>query len=223
MHPTLVKICGLTSPEDAVAASEAGADWIGLNFHPPSPRFLDGTRARAILASLATTVEPVGLFVNRRPAEVRAVAEALGLRVVQLHGDEPPEAVAGLAGLRVVRAFRVAEEADLAEVAAFAETARDLGHPLEAVLLDARVDGKFGGTGRTIPEALLDRLPSWADRLPRVILAGGLSPINVADRAARARPWMVDVASGVEVEPGRKAAALVRAFVRAARGFVDPR
>lgn len=209
-----VKVCGLTVPAEARAAAEAGADWIGLNFHPPSPRFVDRDRAAAVLAALPATVQAVGLFVNRPPSEVIAVAERLGLGIVQLHGDEPPEDLAALGpSLIVVRAFRLGDAAALGRMAAYLARAAALGRPPDAVLVDGYVAGVPGGTGRAIAADLLDQLPP----LPRLILAGGLTPENVAERVARVRPWMVDVAGGVESAPGRKDPARVAAFVRAVR------
>jgi phosphoribosylanthranilate isomerase len=214
MHSPLVKICGLTTPEDAVATAEAGADWIGLNFYPPSPRYVTPDAAAAIVRRLPPTVAPVGLFVDRSPAEVAEVAEEAGLRIVQLHGDEPPEMVAALGGLRVVKAFRLGDAQAVERMKAYlAETDR-LGRPPEAVLVDAFLPGLPGGTGRSVADELLDLLPP----LSRLILAGGLTPENVGERVARARPWMVDVAGGVESAPGRKDPARVAAFVRNAKG-----
>lgn len=208
-----IKVCGVTTPADAAMAAGAGAVWIGLNFHRPSPRFVDEATAGAIISALPEGVEPVGLFVERSSAEIGSTAARLGLRVVQVHGEGPPDDLAALRGLTVVRAFRLGGEADLLGMAAYLERAEGLGCPPSAVLVDAFVAGQAGGTGRTIPPDLLDRLP----RHSRLILAGGLTPENVAGLVARVRPWMVDVASGVESAPGRKDPAKVSAFVRAVR------
>jgi phosphoribosylanthranilate isomerase len=211
-----VKVCGLTSAAEARACVEAGADWIGLNFHPASPRRVDLSRAAEIVAALPAPAEPVGLFVDRPPAEVAEVAARLGLRVVQLHGDEPPADLAALAHLFVVRAFRLGDAASVARMSSYLDACRDTGRMPDAVLIDAHVAGQPGGTGRAIASDLLDLLPT--PTLPRLILAGGLTPENVAARVSRVRPWMVDVASGVESAPGRKDPARVAAFLRAARG-----
>jgi phosphoribosylanthranilate isomerase len=207
----LVKVCGLMSPADAGMVASAGADWIGLNFHPSSPRFLDLETAAAILGALPTATSAVGLFVDRPPAEVLAIADRLGLRIIQLHGHEPPEDVAAMkqAGLTVVRAFRLRDAGSIAELRSYLERSE----ALDAVLIDAFDPRHAGGTGRLIAEDLLAMVP----QLPRLILAGGLTPANVAERVARVRPWMVDVASGVESAPGRKDPAGVAAFIRAAR------
>ncbi|HWE38130.1 MAG TPA: phosphoribosylanthranilate isomerase [Isosphaeraceae bacterium] len=211
----LVKVCGVTTPADAAAAASAGADWIGLNFHPGSPRRVDEPTAARILAALPAGVEPVGLFVDRPAAEVAAVAGRLGLRVVQLHGSEPVADLVALAHLQVVRAFRLGNLDDVARMSSYLARAAELGHRPHAVLVDAFVAGVAGGTGVSIAAPLLDAIPAH----PRLILAGGLTPANVADRVALVRPWMVDVASGVEPagSPGRKDPDLVAAFIRAAR------
>ncbi len=221
-HTPLVKICGLTSPVDALAAAEAGADWIGLNFHPASPRQVTLERASEIVRALPATVVPVGVFVDRPPAEVAEVAERVGLRVVQLHGEEPPSTLAALGHLlQVVRAFRLADASSLDRMLAYLDDTDRLSRSPDAILIDAHVPGRPGGTGRTIDAELLDRLPR--DRFERLILAGGLTPQNVGERVARYRPWMVDVAGGVESSPGRKDARLLAAFIRAAReGDVAP-
>jgi phosphoribosylanthranilate isomerase len=213
-HLLLVKVCGLTSRDDALAAVAAGADWIGLNFHPASPRRVELATAAAIVAVLPPRVQAVGLFVDRPPEEVAALADRLGLRVVQLHGREPPEDLLALRHLQVVRAFRLADARAVADMKAYLRRAAELGAPPDAVLVDGYAADRAGGTGRLIEPDVLDRLPP----LPRLILAGGLTPENVAGRVARVRPWMVDVASGVESAPGRKDPARVAAFVQAARG-----
>ncbi len=210
---TLVKVCGLTTVADALATAAAGADWIGLNFHPPSPRFVPLDEAAAIVAALPEGVEPVGLFVDRPPAEVVEVAARFGLHTIQLHGSEPPEQVAALHPLRVVRAFRLGDSRGVAAMLVYLGRCQSLGFPPFAILVDAYVAGLPGGTGHSIPVDVLSELPP----LPRLILAGGLTPENVGERVARARPWMVDVAGGVESAPGRKDAGRVAAFVRSAK------
>lgn len=211
----LVKVCGITSAADAHMVEAAGADWVGLNFHPPSPRYIGGdARAVEVRAALRSAC-PVGLFVDRPREEVAERASRLGLATVQLHGDEPPDDVAWLkrAGLMVVRAFRLKDEEAIARLTAYLERCSEQGGAPDAVLVDAYVAGVPGGTGRTIADSLLEHLPA----LPNLILAGGLTPENVAGRVAAVRPWMVDVAGGVESAPGRKDRDLVAAFVRQAR------
>ena len=221
MTEVLVKVCGLTRVEDALACAAAGADYIGLNFHPASPRSIPVDRGAEIVSALAGKAEPVGLFVDRPAPEVGDVADRIGLRTIQLHGEEPPgylrelDRVAAKPGLNVIRAFRLGDAASLDRMLAYLDHAEQLGCPPYAILVDAHVPGQAGGTGQPIPTEILGRLPAH----PRLILAGGLGPSNVADRVARVRPWMVDVASGVESSPGIKDLDKVSAFVRAAKGI----
>jgi phosphoribosylanthranilate isomerase len=213
--PPLVKICGLTDPAEALSCVEAGAHWVGLNFHPPSPRFVTDDAARAVLSALPDpAARAVGLFVDRAPGFIQDTCDRLGLRVVQLHGDEPDSIIADLQrdGLTVIRAVRIGSTADLERLAAMLDRAAP-----DAVLVDAFVPGQAGGTGKTIAMDLLERLPP----LPRLVLAGGLDAANVAGLVARVRPWMVDVASGVESSPGRKDLARVAAFITAAVGGAE--
>jgi phosphoribosylanthranilate isomerase len=208
-----VKICGLTRVDEAVACASLGADWIGLNFHPGSVRYVAPEEARAIALALPGPAKAVGIFVDRPAAEVAMLADRAGIGVVQLHGDEPPEDLLELGSLQVVRAFRLERAAGWSRVAAYLARAEALGRLPDAVLVDAQVPGQPGGTGVVIADEVLDSIPP----LPRLILAGGLTPENVAARVGRARPWMVDVASGVESAPGRKDLARVEAFIRAVR------
>jgi phosphoribosylanthranilate isomerase len=208
-----VKVCGVTCVEDALACARASVDWIGLNFHPPSPRCVRPADAAAIVAALPTSTKGVGVFANRPASEVAEIAERVGLAIIQLHGTEPPEDLLTLDRFQIVRAFRLGGAAAWDAVNVYLERARELGRAPDAVLLDADRPLRLGGTGTTIPLELLENMPA----LPHVILAGGLTPRNVAERVARVRPWMVDVASGVESAPGRKDMARVTAFVRAAR------
>jgi phosphoribosylanthranilate isomerase len=208
-----VKICGLTRVDEAVSCVQAGADLIGLNFHTGSARFVELSQAREIIAAVARPAQAVGLFVNRPADEVATVADNLGLNYVQLHGDEPPEDLPVLDRFWIIRAFRLGCIADIRAMTGYLERSRLAGRSPDAVLVDAFVPGQVGGTATLVAEDVLAQIPP----LPRLILAGGLTPQNVAERVARARPWMVDVASGVESSPGRKDAAKVAAFIRAAR------
>jgi phosphoribosylanthranilate isomerase len=213
-HPVVgVKICGLTCVEDALACADAGVEWIGLNFHPGSPRFIQPAQAAVIIGALPPSVSAVGVFVDRPAAEVADVAAQLGLKIVQLHGQEPPEDLIALRHLRLVRAFRLRQASDWIGVVDYLAHAQVMGRPPDAILVDAYVPGRLGGTGATVAADVLDCIPP----LPQVILAGGLTAENVAAKVAQVRPWMVDVASGVEIEPGRKDRAKVAAFVKAAR------
>jgi len=199
-----VKICGVTSVEDAELVVAAGADAIGLNFVPGSPRCIDVERARAIAHACRGRAELIGVIANLAFDAARRLRDELGLTALQLHGDEPPELLAALLPA-ALKALRIGDASDAAAAEAFGG---------DRLLVDAKVQGALGGSGRSVDAELVRPL---AERR-RVILAGGLRPENVAERIAAVGPWGVDVASGVESAPGVKSAAAVRAFVRAARG-----
>lgn len=214
-HPAVrVKICGVTTVEDGRECANAGAEWIGLNFYPPSPRCLDMARAASIVMALPRSATPVGVFVNRPAAEVAAIAQKLRLRTVQLHGKEPPEDLVVLAHLQLIKAFRLGRPSDWQLVIDYLGRAEVLGRVPDAILIDAFVPGQAGGTGASVDSEVLDHLPPF----PRIILAGGLTPENVAAKVARVQPWMVDVASGVESTPGRKDPVKVAKFIKAVIG-----
>jgi len=199
-----VKICGITNRRDAFGAADAGADAIGFVFHRASPRYVRPGDVRSIVRALPPFVTPVGVFVGGRPADIRAVAAHCGLGLVQVHG---PLASSGLAALRpypLIRAVQVRTRRDLAS----------LRHSRPALfLLDAFHPGLSGGTGRRLDLRLLSGL-----RLPApYLLAGGLTPGNVASAVRRIRPWGVDVSAGVECAPGRKDVRKMTRFVRAAK------
>lgn len=206
-----IKVCGLTEPANALDCLQAGADWLGLNFHPASPRYVAIERAEAILSALPSRSVAVGLFVNRPPDEIKAVCDRLGLSRVQLHGDEPAEDVAALGDLFVIRAFRLRDASAVAEMSDYLERGAWLGRPPDALLIDAWTPGLYGGAGALIADDLIEGVPPH----PRLMLAGGLTADNVASRVARVRPWMVDAASGVESSPGIKDLDKVRALVHA--------
>ena len=201
---TRVKICGVTSVADALAAADAGADLIGLNFFDQSPRHLTLATAAEIAHALPPSVQRVGVFVN--PAEdlvVRAIA-GCGLNLLQFHGDEPSDFCTQF-GLMSLKAIRVRDEVSLETLADF-ET--------DAFLLDAYSKSGLGGTG----EKFNWKLAVAAQKFGKpIFLAGGLTPENVADAVQKVKPFAVDVSSGVEFAPGKKDAAKVRAFIQAVR------
>ena len=207
---TRVKICGITSWDDARLSVDLGASALGFNFYPPSPRAISPADAWNIIRRLPPFVEAVGVFVNWPPLVVAALARALRLHTVQLHGGESPGEVAALARThRVIKAVRVGRGFRAAGLARF--------HRADAILLDGFARGLHGGTGRTLDWNLARA--AW--RYGRIILAGGLSPENVAEAIRVAEPYAVDVASGVEARPGRKDPARLRALfaaVESARG-----
>ena len=209
MRRTRVKICGITRPEHARAAAAAGADAIGLVFYEPSPRHVARDRARAVCAALPPLVSVVGVFVNPEPAEIGAVVEELPVDLIQFHGDESPELCAR-AGRPYVKAVRVRTRDDIVEAAARYADAR-------ALLLDARHDTLWGGTGESFD---WDVVPRDAG-LP-VVLAGGLTPENVAGAIRRVRPFAVDVSGGVESAPGEKDARSIERFMKEVAG-AEPR
>jgi len=213
-----IKICGITNVDDALAAARAGADAVGLNFYPKSPRCVDADAADRIIASLPRETVKVGLFVNAPAQEVCRTFDRLGLDLIQLHGDEPPRYLAQLAGRPVMRAFRPGPDG-LEPLERYLAHCRRLGCTPRLVLVDALVPGQYGGTGRLADWHLLRTYAGAAKAGPGppLVLAGGLTPGNVAEAIAIVRPAAVDTASGVELGPGRKDPAAVEAFVRAAR------
>ncbi|HZI18450.1 MAG TPA: phosphoribosylanthranilate isomerase [Pyrinomonadaceae bacterium] len=204
---TAIKVCGVTSLEDAVAAVEAGADALGFNLYPPSPRYVSTAAARSIIEALPAGVTTVGVFVNAgTPEEVSRAADAAGFDFVQLHGDETPEYCERVGCARVIKALRVGPRFEAAGAA---------GYSTGAVLLDAYVAGERGGTGHTFDWNVARRV---REIVPCLYLAGGLNPANVAEAVRAVAPFAVDVCSGVERAPGRKDAALMRRFVESVRG-----
>lgn len=206
-----IKICGVTTPEDARHAADAGADAVGLNFYPKSPRFVTPTQAAKLVRALPPFTAPVGVFVGMPLRQVTAVAFQLGLRGVQTYDENPPDD--DPFPFAHVPAFRVKDAAGLDHVRQFVAAATALGRRPAAVLIDSLVEGEMGGTGHRAPWELL---VGFDPGVP-LILAGGLTPENVADAITLVRPWGVDVASGVESQPGRKDSGKVAQFVKNAR------
>jgi phosphoribosylanthranilate isomerase len=206
-----IKICGVTTPDDARFAVEAGADAVGLNFYPKSPRFVSPQQAAEIVRALPPFASPVGVFVGMPIRQVCAVAFQLGLRGVQTYDDEPP--AEDTFPFAHVPAFRVKDAPGLDYVRRFIEIATKLSRRPSAILIDSHVEGLMGGTGQAAPWELLR---GFDVGLP-LILAGGLTPENVAEAIAIVRPWGVDVASGVESSPGQKDREKVARFIAQAR------
>jgi phosphoribosylanthranilate isomerase len=198
-----LKVCGITSFEDAEAALECGADYLGFNFYPQSPRYISPEQVREIIDMLALSdgrVQTVGVFVNEsRPDLVINIMAASGVGLAQLHGDEDAAYCASIGGERVIKALRVSDSFNPEAV---------LEYKVSAVLLDAYHPSLYGGTGQEFDWSLARE----AARLARIILAGGLGPHNIAEAIRTVSPFGVDVNSGVESSPGRKDVARLRLF-----------
>lgn len=197
---TRVKICGITRPEDGAAAGAAGADAIGLNFYAASPRAVDLEQAVAIRRALPPFVTVVGLFVNASAETVVETAERVHLDLLQFHGEETPRQCEA-AGRPYMKAVRVSDDTDVSEASRRFASAK-------ALILDSHDDRLWGGSGRTFD---WDLVPAEI-ALP-VIVAGGLTPANVAAAIGRLRPYGVDVSGGVEQSPGIKDAAKITSFI----------
>lgn len=207
-----IKICGLTRLDDAELAVQAGAWALGVILWPGSPRRCALPAAERIAASLRRRAEICGVFVNAPLDEVTGTADAVGLTMVQLHGDEGPaycSEVARRTGAKVIKAARVSGRADIAALEPF---------HTDFHLLDTRVRGRFGGTGETFDWALVHHRRT---DLP-LVLSGGLTPGNVADAIAATRPFAVDTASGTEARPGIKDPEKLSAFAAAVAATADP-
>ncbi len=211
-----VKICGVTSVADALMAAEAGADAIGLNCYSGSRRYCSLERAREIAAALPPHICKVGVFVKAPAEEILATVSAVGLDLVQLHGDEPVEFLKELRPLAVAKVFRMNEQCP--QVGEYLAQSRRQGCLPRMAFVDAFSANEYGGTGAVVDwQALALRRRDFAG-VP-LVLAGGLTRDNVAQAIKIVRPWAVDTASGVEDSPGQKSAEKVRAFVAAALGM----
>lgn len=205
-RPPRVKVCGITNWSDAARAVEAGADALGFNFYPRSPRYIPPEEAARIVERLPRRVTTVGVFVNEQNELIDSIMRAAGLGVVQLHGTEPARQVAVLARhWPVIKAFRLRPDFPVRRVREYSTAA--------AFLVDAFVPGCWGGTGRTASW----RLARQVGRYGPLILAGGLRAENVEAAVRRVRPFAVDVCSGVESRPGKKDPEKLRAFFAAIR------
>jgi len=209
---TKIKICGIKNVTEALAAKDAGADLIGFNFYPKSPRYIDVDRCRSIMSVMwkYMHITYVGVFVNASVKEVRATMQICGLNLAQLHGDETSEMLDELGG-KAFKAFR--------GVADMETDKQMIANNAPAFLVDASVKGLYGGSGVT---ADWNGAAELAKKYP-LLLAGGLTPENVAEAVRKVRPWGVDVASGVEAAPGKKDAEKMFAFVQSVRRVENQR
>jgi phosphoribosylanthranilate isomerase len=201
-----IKICGITNLEDALACATSGADMLGFNFYPGSSRYIQPEAAREIVAQVPAPVLNVGVFVNAgAPADVARLADRAGVSAVQLHGNESPAYCRELTGRFVIKALR-ANEGFNPESATHFET--------DAVLLDSFDAQLAGGTGKIFDWSIAQRTNQL---IPKLFLAGGLGPENVAEAVATVQPYGVDACSRLEISPGRKDNEKVRAFIAAVR------
>lgn len=208
---TWIKICGLRRAEDVASALEAGADALGFNFWAGTKRYLSPAEASPLIRSVPPHVLTVGVFVDASAAHMLEVAEATGVRALQLHGDEPPATLDALGAYKTIKAIKVGERLDPAQLQAYRKA--------DIILLDRAIAGMVGGTGQKFDWSLAAEAKKYAT----ILLAGGLNPSNVAEAIRQAQPWGVDVASGVETAPGMKDAGLIREFIRNARSASEPR
>jgi phosphoribosylanthranilate isomerase len=200
MSRVRVKICGVRNLEEAMAAVEAGADALGFNFWPKSPRYVSPTDARSVIKQVSPLIASIGVFVNEPSQRIIEIANATGLSAVQLHGDETPEFCAAFASIKLIKAFRVGSDFDCASIKEF---------PVEMVLLDTGAKGSYGGTGKVFDW----RVAVEAKKYAPVMLAGGLKIENVAEAISTVTPAAIDVCSGIEAAPGRKDLAKLRDFM----------
>ena len=204
-----IKICGITNLEDALSAADLGAHALGFIFYRKSPRAITPERARQIIGQLPPLVLTVGVFVDEEASVVRELAETIGLDWLQLHGRESPEYCRSL-GRRVIKGFRIQDQSSLAVMPNYRDA-------VQAFLLDAYRPGTPGGTGETFDWELARRARDYGP----IILAGGLIAANVTQAITIAQPAAVDVASGVEKEPGKKDPEKLQAFFAAVRRAGD--
>ena len=197
-----LKVCGVTIPSQAKELRQMGVDLLGLNFHPPSPRFVSPELALQLVQAWGDPATVVGVFVDRTAQEVLEIQQSTGFGIAQLHGDESDEIVAEVASkMPVIKAIRIKDHDSLERAGAQLARLKNLGVDLKAVLIDGYSASAHGGTGVSVAK---DLVLSAISLYPNLILAGGLSPENLEDRLTWIQPWAVDVASGVESEPGVK-------------------
>jgi len=204
---TFIKICGITNIDDALAAVAAGADALGFNFYKPSSRYVTPQIAREIIEQLPASVLTVGVFVNEEsPQSLTSIANEAGITALQLHGDESPSYCRQLVANRyVIKTLAVSSDFDIQRVQTY---------EVEAIMLDTRDNALRGGTGRAFDWSIardVNRL------VPKLFLAGGLSPENIEEAIEMVRPYAVDACSALEDQPGRKNHQRMRAFVESAR------
>ncbi len=208
---TKIKICGITTPEDALFSCSAGADALGFNFSRKSPRYIQPDLAREIIRLLPPFVATAGIFVEQEPEEINEICRRCNLDAAQLHSDRyTVEKTLAVSGTRIIRAFRTSPDFSTDIVRNYSDTTG-----ITSFLFDAYRKGQPGGTGERIEQETAKRIVKETEDLGHVILAGGLNPDNVADAIMTIRPYAVDTASGVEKSPGIKDHQKIMAFIAA--------
>lgn len=201
---TLIKICGITNLNDAHAALAAGADALGFNFYKLSPRYIAPESAREIINTLPGEIFTVGVFVNEgSPEAVRSIANQSGVKAVQLHGDESPDYCRALNS--VIKTFAVSNDFDLRQLQSY---------EVDAIMMDTKDNRLRGGTGRVFDWSIARQV---SQLVPKLYLAGGLSPENVCDAIKMVQPYAVDACSSLEDKPGIKNHERMRVFVSKVR------
>jgi phosphoribosylanthranilate isomerase len=201
---TRIKVCGITNQEDARAAVDLGADALGFIFVPDTPRYIEPEAAKRIISDLPPFITTVGVFADVPPEVILQTVRTCGLNAVQLHGSETPEYCNKISDLKLIKAFRVKDRNSLSSIP---------DYRVSAYLLDTYGKGKKGGTG----EIFNWDLAIEAKKYGRIIVAGGLTPENVAQAIKHVRPYAVDVGSGVEARPGKKDHSKIKAFIENVR------
>ena len=208
----MLKVCGVTRPEQATALRQMGVGLLGLNFHPASPRYLRPELASELVKAWGDAGSAVGLFVDRSADEIAQIQAITGFGIAQLHGDEPDGVIAQVAArMPVIKAFRIKNQASLEQAAVQLKRLQEQGVELLAALIDGYSAAAHGGTGVSVAH---DLVLAALGLHPRLMLAGGLTPENLGERLGWLTPWAVDVASGVESEPGVKKLDAVAAMLR---------
>ena len=201
---TRLKICGITNLSDAEIAVDYGADAIGFVF-AESERKVSKETVKNIVQKLPPFVTLVGLFVNEAAKGIKEICKYCGINTIQLHGNEPPDFLHNLRQFKIIKAFRIRNESDIHQI----ET-----YQANAILLDGYVENKMGGTGTTFDWKIVKKIKTSSP----IIIAGGLTHVNVLEAIKIAKPYGVDVSSGVEIHPGKKDKQLIRKFIDAVKG-----
>jgi phosphoribosylanthranilate isomerase len=202
-----IKICGITNITDALKATDLGADALGFNFYPKSPRFISEEAAREIIRKLPPFLVSVGIFVNEPSGIIRNILESTGIQAIQLQGDESPDFCSQFSQ-PVIKAIRIKDQDSLKAI-------KD--YRVSAFLLDSYSPDYYGGSGKSFDWSLAVKSRKYG----RIILAGGLSPDNINEAIREVKPYGVDVCSGVEKEPGKKDHKKLKAFIQAVRSLQD--